>query len=168
MPTTPAAAPAAPATALGQLVWGAPLHASEGADFKKHTWSFRLDPGQKVSAGRFVILPEAAVRAALERDSDAAMLVIPEGGRRHLRCHDSCSLRLSIEEETGDEYVRGRTLFDVTLYRDHTRLDTDMYWHPAIWWGSESRLDANGETWSRRLHMVQDDFGYLVQVERRQ
>ena len=34
-----------------------------------------------------------------------------------------------------------------------------------VWYGTESRTDADGNTWMRSIkHMVQDDFGFLVEV----
>jgi hypothetical protein len=57
-----------------------------------------------------------------------------------------------------------------TLYRNHTpRASGDLEnWHPAHWWGSERRVDADGIDWIRVLpHHITDDFGYLVPVGRR-
>lgn len=34
----------------------------------------------------------------------------------------------------------------------------------GIWYGSETRQDQAGRNWSRRVEMVQDDFGNLVEV----
>lgn len=43
------------------------------------------------------------------------------------------------------------------------RAPADPKWK-GVWYGSEKRTDSDGRVWSRQLpHMVQDDFGMLVE-----
>lgn len=66
----------------------------------------------------------------------------------------------------GDQAMRVRSdTGAVTMYRDHLPDGDGRVWHPARWWGSEQRDDAQGRRWSYSLpRMVMDDFGTLVPV----
>jgi hypothetical protein len=62
--------------------------------------------------------------------------------------------------------IRGEHGLKTNLYRDYqTPADARLAFRPGTWWGSENRIDAAGNNWSRTLGLlVCNDFGDLVKA----
>ncbi len=62
--------------------------------------------------------------------------------------------------------ISGEHGLRTNLYRDYQApADTRLAFQPGTWWGSENRIDAAGNNWSRALgRLVCNDFGDLVKV----
>lgn len=76
-----------------------------------------------------------------------------------------------LTELTGDKSVnfpcRGAV---IQVARDYERVSWVQRNHssstPWLWYGDEHMRDQHGRDWARDLHMVCNDFGDLVEVQR--
>lgn len=147
------------AGALATLVRGAPVLTALAVDFRRNQWTFTLPP-QPVGPGEYVVLRREEAREAVEQAEHAdgpqdLRLLTPSPGTARIFTPNGTQA-LTIEADG----------FELTVYREHVPApDRDKYWDgPAIWWGSETRTATDGSEWMRRLRLVCDDFGMLVEV----
>jgi len=143
-------------SALVQLLTGAPVLQAESADFQRMTWRFRMPPNTRVGAGDFVLVPAGAARAALQADHErehAAAFAAPGAVVRA----EASGAQIHIQRERAEAY----------FWREHVpEAGREKYWRgPAVWIGSITRQDNEGNNWSTTTsRMVMDDYGDLVPV----
>lgn len=63
-------------------------------------------------------------------------------------------------------HVRDRRGYELVVYREHVPHSDGRAWAgPAYWRGWETRVDAEGNEWTRKVGtLITDDFGCLVPV----
>lgn len=148
----------AAASSLAALVAAAPVITALDADFKRNRWTFTLPP-QPVGPGDYVVLRATDARdvaASAAAQPGALTLQAPQAMQAHV-FYPGGGTAVRFHDDTVG--------YALTAYRDHTPHRDDPRWHPAHWWGSESRTDSAGDDWQRSLpRMVMDDFGFLAEV----
>ncbi|SFB96186.1 hypothetical protein SAMN05216344_106103 [Polaromonas sp. OV174] len=92
----------------------------------------------------------------LTHSADACTTLMPicDGRLRFHSAFGGHSIAMIIEGSMGE----------ARLYRDYQPVD-EIDFRPGTWWGSESRVDQQGRSWSSSVgRLVCDDFGNLVEV----
>jgi hypothetical protein len=105
----------------------------------------------------FSRLFERAVHTAVEelRDQDRGSVVLLQKATPNLYFYEFPDHRAYWARS-----LDGRTEFRIQM--DRTPRSMDRY---GRWYGTENRVDSEGREWSRRIpDLVQDDFGFLVEV----
>lgn len=109
-----------------------------------------------LTSAAFSKFMEQAVRTAVTAlQAEPEGLVLPGGSTPHLNWNESEGYRsYTCESSDGLHYVS----MQMERTPDHPS-------YRNVWYGSETRTDAQGRRWSASIgQMVQDDFGFLVKV----
>lgn len=139
-------------TPLRGVILSAAVAESFGADLKKGTWTFKIQPHQAVQAGQYLLVPAIVAQLAVDRETHA----------------DAHALTLHRQRPTRASYTDGETYRSATFRSEgggEVRLQNTDRKYFGVWYGSESCVDAQGEVWTRPLgdHVI-DDFGFFVPV----
>lgn len=147
-----------PATPLGEVLWGRALNFSAAVDFTKMEWKFKLCADQAAGPGMYLVVPAQLVAEAMQ--AEARLVVLKEPGAANVEWQHGFSA--SYERLTAWHPDHGE-VFRVQRRRLADGGDVpDPYWY-----GSETRLDAQGREWSTETqYYVTDDFGFLAEVQR--
>jgi len=116
----------------------------------------------------------AAAKLIEQIQADARAQLLAE-----LSAKDAITVLHGFDADTKHVYTDGTHITvgdakgnEISMYRHRTepemwRGKSHMagYWHPALWYGTQTLVDANGTKWRREIERhVCDDFGNLVEV----
>ena len=152
MQTQPSQHRADACTPLRSVMLSAAVAESFGADLKKGIWTFKIQPHQAVQAGQNLLVPAIVAQLAIDQETHA----------------NAQALTLRRQRPTRASYTDGETYRSATFRSEgggEIRLQNNDQKYFGVWYGSETCVDAHGESWTRPLgdHVI-DDFGFFVPV----